>query len=74
MLDRQQKAAVRQLLQSPQWQIVEEIIKESRRSIMERPALRDSQWETLKETIRKEAMIEGMSLLLQELYKVASEE
>ena len=63
-----EKALIKQLLQSPQWPLVEQIAKELVLRIKDASYLKDSQWETAKSVAVAEGQIQGLSMLIQELY------
>lgn len=69
----QQKSAIRNLLQSPYWQIVMDLAKEFCVKVKETSPLRESEWDTLKEVIRQEGKVEGVNNFIQELYKIAQD-
>ena len=69
----QQKSALKNLLQSPHWQIVDYLAEQQIAKISLDSALRETEWDTLKETVRKEGKIEGIRLFIQELYSQAGQ-
>ena len=69
MITSQQKSAIKQLLMSPAWGVVEQIKNDLLEKIRADSKLKDSEWETLKETILAEGQIIGMERLLNELMR-----
>ena len=65
-------AFIKHLVQSPQWRIVEELAKEVVNKINEENTIRDSEWETLRATLQKEGKIEGIKLLLSEMFLIGT--
>ena len=71
MLTNPEKSQIKSLLQSPQWATLERVIELLIRNIKDQSCLRESEWETLKATITREAEESGIRRLVQELYKEA---
>ena len=65
-----QKNQVRQLLQSPQWDCLEQVIKMKIEQWKEESTLKDTEWETIKATCFKEGRIRGLNEFMQELYNL----
>ena len=63
-----QKSRLKSFLQSPEWKIVEEIKDEYIKKISLSSSIRDTTDETLKETYLKEGRVQGISLIVQELF------
>jgi hypothetical protein len=63
-----QKSSLKLLLQSPQWKIVEAIEEELVKNITLDSSIRETTDETLKETYLKEGRVQGIRLLIQELF------
>ena len=69
-----EEAFIKHLVQSPQWRIVEDLAKEVVNKINEESVLRDSNEETLKETLLREGRIQGIKQLLSELFLTGAKE
>ncbi len=69
---KQDEAFIRQLVQSPNWAIIENLAKEIVDRIKEDNTIRDSQWDTIKATLQKEGKVEGIKRLLQEMYFIGT--
>jgi hypothetical protein len=67
-LDDKQKSALKMLLQSPEWKIVESIKDEYLKQITMDSSIRDTTDETLKETYLKEGRVQGIKQFIQELF------
>lgn len=68
-LQDKQKSALKMLLQSPEWKIVEAIQEEYLRTKALDSSIRETTDETLKETYLKEGRIEGVKQFIQELFQ-----
>jgi hypothetical protein len=68
MLTSEQKSSLKNLVNSPQWQIVVYLAEEYIRRIQNQPVIMDSEWETAKQTIGKEKQVEGIRGLIQEIF------
>lgn len=73
MIDKNEKAQLKHLLQDPKWQVVERIVKLNLDRISMQSKLKDNEWDTLKATIFDEGQITGITNLIQELWKIAGE-
>mgnify|MGYP001574127857 CR=1 FL=1 len=73
MIDKNEKAQLKYLLQDPKWQVVERIVKLNLDRISMQSKLKDNQWDTIKATIFDEGQIMGITSLIQELWKIAGE-
>ena len=69
MLSPQQKSALKNLVNSPQWQIVTYIAEEYIKRVNERSTLQGSDWETLKATCLKEGEVQGIRQFVQEIFQ-----
>ena len=71
MITASDKTALRMLLQSQPWMIVERIAKELVQNKKEASNLRETEWETAKNVAVEEGYIQGINTLIQELYAQA---
>ena len=65
---------VKSLLQDPRWRTIERIVDLYSDRVQNESSMRDSQWETVRETILKEGRTRGVRELIQELYDIAQKE
>ncbi len=63
-----EKSLIRQLMQSPQFPVLENLSKELIDKIAYDSKLRDTEWETLKATVFDAGQIKGITRFIQELY------
>lgn len=63
-----EKSLIRQLMQSPQFSVLENLSKELVDKIAFDSKLRDTEWETLKATVFDAGQIEGITRFIKELY------
>lgn len=68
-----EKSMVRQILQSPGWRIIEDMAKEIIQKTRDQSNLRETEWETIKSVAVEEGQIQGINLLIQEIYKTAQD-
>ena len=59
------------LLQSPGWKVVEQVINDIIVQEREQSNLRESEWETAKNTALEEGRVQGLRKLQQELFNLA---
>lgn len=69
MIDSTQKSQLLQILQSPQWAVIEHIRAELCDKIQYESKLQENEWETLKKLIHDEGQVAGINRLIKELYK-----
>lgn len=62
---------IKTLLASKEWQEVEQVAHEVQAQIRSTSPLRNTQWETTKETLLREGKIQGINTLIQELYALS---
>ncbi len=63
---------IRHLVQSPNWRIIDDLAKEITDRINNNSVLRDTNEETLKETLLREGRIQGIKQLLSEMYFIGT--
>ncbi len=63
---------IRHLVQSPNWRIIDDLAKEIADRINNNSVLRDTNEETLKETLLREGRIQGIKQLLSEMYFIGT--
>ncbi len=68
MLTLEQKSSLKNLVNSPQWQIVVFLAEEYIKHVQERSTLQESDWETLKQTCLKEGEVQGIRNFIQEIF------
>lgn len=73
MISNTQKSQIKQLLQSPQWDAVEQMMNETIQQMREEAILRETEWETLKAACLQQGRIEGINRIIQELYRLVQE-
>lgn len=66
-----EKSQIKMFLQSPQWQLIEQIVKELIQKIRDQSNLRETEWETAKSVALEEGQVQGINNLIQELYRIA---
>ena len=67
----QEKSAIKNILQSPQWKFVEAVAERIIQNIRNESNLRDSEWETAKATALEEGQVNGIKRFIKELYENA---
>lgn len=71
MISNPEKRQCRQIIQSPQWKVVEMIANEMCNKINSDSNIRDSEWETVKTTLINDGMVRGIRNFIQEIYNNA---
>ena len=74
MISKIESQQVKSLLQDPRWRTIERIVDLYSDRVQNESSMRDSQWETVRETILKEGRTRGVRELIQELYDIAQKE
>lgn len=69
-----EKSQVRGLIYSPQWATVQKVAEYLIIRFRGENTLRDTQWETLRDTIKKEGKAQGVEEFFQELLKQSEKE
>ena len=72
-MNKQDKSQIKQLLQDPKWQVVENVAKEITQSVKDQSNLKETLWETGKSVAFEEGQIQGINQLLKRLYKEAQD-
>lgn len=72
MVSSQDKSAIKQLLQSPQWQVAERLANELRDQIAYESKVGGTEWESLRKLLGDDGQIRGIERFIKELYKVAT--
>jgi len=67
-LNNSEKSQLKNFINSPQWLTVQKIQDELIAKIQDENCVKDTEWETAKATIEKEAKIMGIRRLIQELF------
>lgn len=73
MISQSDKAALRVLMQSPQWAVVEQVAKEIIDQIRDQSCLKESEWETAKAVALEEGQVQGIHNFLKQLFNLASD-
>lgn len=68
MLEEKQKSSLKNLVQSPQWKLVEFVAEEYIKRINSGSSMRESEWDTLRELVGKEGRIQGVREFIQDIY------
>jgi hypothetical protein len=71
MLEDKQKSSLKNLIQSPQWKIVEFVAEEYIKRINNGSSIRETDWETLREVVGREGKVQGVREFIQELYQLS---
>lgn len=74
MITNAERSQIRQILQAPQWRTVERVIEDFIIQLQSDSSVKDTEWETLRETLIKEGRVQGMRLVISKLYEEAKEE
>jgi len=69
MLSDLEKKQLKHIVQSPQWRAVERFAEEIIKKFQDSSSIRDTQWETLKATIEREAFIQAIKTFINEIKK-----
>ena len=72
-MNKQDKSQIKQLLQDPKWQVVENVAKEITQSVKDQSNLKETLWETGKSVAFEEGQVQGINQLLKRLYKEAQD-
>ena len=67
-LNQAEKSQLKNFVNSPQWLTVQKIQDELIEKIKEENCVKDTEWETARATIEKEAKIMGIRRFIQELF------
>ena len=73
MITAQEKSAIKQMLQSPQWKVIQSMSDELIKGWQNQSKLGETLWKTARNVVRDEGKCEGVRTLFQELFKLASE-
>lgn len=68
-LSNSERTQLRQLLQSPQWGSFEHLMKDLLDKWRDEFGAKDTEWETLRNTLTNEGKIKGVTELSQEIYR-----
>jgi hypothetical protein len=68
-LAKTEKTQLKQLLQSPQWSALDHLHKDLIDKYKGEYGARDTEWETIRNTLVNEGKIRGLTELIQEIYK-----
>lgn len=73
MLTNEQKNRLKVFISSPDYQIVIKVSEMLKEDIRKEYAIKDTEWETLRNAVHKEGKLEGINKLLQELFTNAKQ-
>jgi len=73
MINPQQKSALKNIMQSRQWEVVEEAAKQYIDKLQSNERIKSTEWETIRDNCRIQGQIEGINNFLQELNKQAND-
>ena len=73
MPTRGEQRFIKQLLQTPQWAVAENVASQLREKFIHESSLKETEWETLQEAILKEGKVRGVTLFIQKLYRISLE-
>lgn len=73
MLTNPEQKQIRQLLQTPQWAVAEQLANKMVDKFKDEQIVHSTEWETLRASILREGKIEGVRALVQEIYRQAQE-
>lgn len=68
MITESDRAKLLQIIQSPQWAIVEQIANSLCDKISYESVVRDTEWGTISESLLNEGQVRGIKRFIQELY------
>lgn len=68
MIDKNQRQQLKQLISSPQWSAIDGLINELIQKYRAESGSRDTEWETIRNTLINEGKIRGLTELTQEIY------
>lgn len=69
-----EKLQIRGIIYSPQWKSIERVAEMVINKFRGENTLKETEWETLRETIFKEGKASGVELFFQELIKISNEQ
>lgn len=73
MISAQEKQQMLQVLSSPHWSALEALANHKISLLKDDFGSRETEWETMKNNLLTEGKIQGIRLLIQEVYKLAQE-
>jgi len=68
MLSESEKSQLRDLIQSGRWNLITMLAEDFCKRLRDNPTIGTSEWELVRETLRREGQIEGVKAFLQELF------
>lgn len=68
MLQTQEKNAIKRILQDPAWNTIQRCAELLITNIQDQAVVKDTEWETIRATIERQAMVEGIRKFIQELW------
>lgn len=72
MIGSEESSAIKHLLSSPQWQVIELLADEMCAKIASEQRVFDTEWETLSATLLAEGQVRGVRRFIQSLYEIIS--
>lgn len=74
MLTEAEKSQIRQILGSPQWQMIVRFVELLKIKVKEQPVIGDTEWDTIKNLLINEGRVQGLSEFVQEFFNNANHE
>lgn len=68
MFTKQEKGQIRQIIQMPQWRIIEQLVNDKIAKIKSDSIVGDTEWDTVKAALINEGQERGIRSLLQDIY------
>lgn len=72
-MNKSDKSLIKQLLQDPKWQVVENLMEEIIQNRKNESNLKETEWETAKSVALEEGQIQGLINFKNRLYKEAQD-
>lgn len=73
MINAQQKSQLKNIMQSRQWEVVEEVARQYVVKLQSNERIKSTEWETIRDNCRIQGQLEGINNFLQELTKQAND-
>ncbi|MFZ2151791.1 MAG: hypothetical protein WAV09_01640 [Minisyncoccia bacterium] len=68
------KSTIKTLFTRPEFRSIENLANYLVQRIREEPKVRETEWETIRETLTQEGQVAGIKRLLQEVYNISHEQ
>ena len=73
MLSNAEQKQMRQLLQTPQWGVAEQLANKVIEKFKDEQVVHPTEWETIRASLLREGKIDGVRNLIQEIYRQAEQ-